>query len=977
MDEDRNKLINTEQLIGRALDKGVDLGSKPHKTVNKYIELGIVPKLINGTHPAAAVYRLVAIDKLIKDGKTLEEVQEIIKKERKAFLDQAEDLNSLVSIYKKASFRSLLMLVSLTIIMIFSYSILTAQTPATFAGEIVKQAVKPVGKTLALIIRQAKDEGSSASTDPLGLTNISDIIKVNEKQEIVFEKNIASPKEISATNFNADKVDNADAGTDAGDVLLLDELGNIDILGDIIATSFTGSGEGLTNLPASAVTGVLANASIPTDIAANKILGVLTNSSIGWSSVTSKPTLLTSIDGVSNNLGNINFIAGAGITITPNNTSNTITFNLAGSGVNADLLDGLDSLRFLRSDTSDSFTSGILTIAGGTTLSVLGTFSCTNCVGDSAIPDTITASNYLLLAGDTMAGALNMGNNLITNIGGAGTDFTAGGGLNIATDLDVEGHGAFGSGAGALGDRILNITGTESGESIFRGITVTATSSYNIVGRPDVFGIRSIGEYTGTIASADIYGIEALGMYSPTSGGGSATNVVGLSSFFSTILASVGSVTNGYGIQVKNPTIGTIDPTNIYGIRINNQGNASTTNTYGLYIDDQTGSINNYGICFDCDGTFGTQTVASGIAWGNDGTAANNIHLFRSANGQSTLENGGGTDLWNASATQFQINLDNTTSYSERLCHGGSDAATGLVAISDCSGTPGDYAEIYGSSDTSLEAGDLVVVDPNRNAEIVSKDGKQGSKAFVLKSDSSYDHKLIGVVSTDPNEVIGQNFNASENPIPIALNGRVPVKVSSEGGSISAGDPLTSSSIPGVAMKATKSGPIIGKALGSYNDSGIGNILIFVSVGWYVAGVENNEVPGNTSIDTDTLSLNSLSTQILIVGHRQISMNELGALSIDGDVEINGDLVVFGRVTAEEISLGEDSSDIDTIKLGSKKKVISTTKVSEESKILVTFMGNYSPATRYWVSRQNGEGFTVHLDHEVSSDTKFSWLIVN
>src|SRR3989344_5973521 len=101
-EEDRNRLINTEQLIGRALDKGVDLGSNPHQTINQYIEIGLIPKLINGLHPATAVDRLVAIDQFIKEGKSLEEIQGIIKKERKAFLEQGYDLHSLVNIYKKA-----------------------------------------------------------------------------------------------------------------------------------------------------------------------------------------------------------------------------------------------------------------------------------------------------------------------------------------------------------------------------------------------------------------------------------------------------------------------------------------------------------------------------------------------------------------------------------------------------------------------------------------------------------------------------------------------------------------------------------------------------------------------------------------------------------------------------------------------------------------------------------------------------------
>ncbi|MDD5511813.1 MAG: hypothetical protein PHI12_13530, partial [Dehalococcoidales bacterium] len=51
--------------------------------------------------------------------------------------------------------------------------------------------------------------------------------------------------------------------------------------------------------------------------------------------------------------------------------------------------------------------------------------------------ETESDNRFLNVAGDSMAGTLDMANNLITNIGAAGTDFTAGGGLNIATNLSV------------------------------------------------------------------------------------------------------------------------------------------------------------------------------------------------------------------------------------------------------------------------------------------------------------------------------------------------------------------------------------------------------------------------------------------------------------------------------------------------------------------------------------------------------------
>jgi len=106
---------------------------------------------------------------------------------------------------------------------------------------------------------------------------------------------------------------------------------------------------------------------------------------LNWSNFTGTPVILSSLDGVSNNEGNIDLIAGANIVITPDDGANTITItSIAGS--DADTLDGLDSLQFLRSNTSDSFTAGTLTIADGTTLTVNSTaINLGNAVTDLVI----------------------------------------------------------------------------------------------------------------------------------------------------------------------------------------------------------------------------------------------------------------------------------------------------------------------------------------------------------------------------------------------------------------------------------------------------------------------------------------------------------------------------------------------------------------------------------------------------------------
>jgi hypothetical protein len=120
----------------------------------------------------------------------------------------------------------------------------------------------------------------------------------------------------------------------------------------------------------------------------------------------------------------------------------------------------------------------------------------------------------------------------------------------------------------------------------------------------------------------------------------------------------------------------------------------------------------------------------------------------------------------------------------------------------------GDLAELYYSSQ-KLELGDLVGIDPER-------------PGAVIRSDLAYENSLIGVVSAKPFALLmalSQEKLDNPNYHPVSLAGKMLVKISLENGPIKAGDPLTSSSAPGYAMKATKSSRIIGHAFESYDGS--------------------------------------------------------------------------------------------------------------------------------------------------------------
>ena len=108
--------------------------------------------------------------------------------------------------------------------------------------------------------------------------------------------------------------------------------------------------------------------------------------------------------------------------------------------------------------------------------------------------------------------------------------------------------------------------------------------------------------------------------------------------------------------------------------------------------------------------------------------------------------------------------------------------------------------------------------------EIVGKNIKDGSvvsssKQGVILSNIPYDSQVLGVVSRDAAIVFStRDIN---NGIPVIPVGRVYILVSTKDGIIKKGDQITTSTIPGVGVKATKDGYVLGVALEDYTNTNI------------------------------------------------------------------------------------------------------------------------------------------------------------
>ena len=302
------------------------------------------------------------------------------------------------------------------------------------------------------------------------------------------------------------------------------------------------------------------------------------------------------------------------------------------------------------------------------------------------------------------------------------------------------------------------------------------------------------------------------------------------------------------------------------------------------------------------------------------------------------------------------------TATTNGLCHSGANSSTTFVDryVVACSGAPTDIAEWYPakelvSGDGIPEAGDVVATtvetanyeEPLFNPRTGQQTGVKAKRtvSILAKSTKAYESQIIGIVSESPNQVLGEGLpDQFSNSIPVALVGRVPVKVSLENGTIKVGDFLTSSSIPGVAMKATKRGQIVGKALDNF-DGGtangeqvkIGKVMTFVNLTWYDPAI-NIAANGNLSaiglitpkVTTDVLTANIIkpSTNSDLV----LNLTTEGKFIIKGDTgedavsfDNKGNAFFKGKLTADKIKANSiEGLEIITNRLASLDSNIAT-----------------------------------------------------
>ena len=391
-----------------------------------------------------------------------------------------------------------------------------------------------------------------------------------------------------------------------------------------------------------------------------------------------------------------------------------------------------------------------------------------------------------------------------------------------------------------------------------------------------------------------------------------------------------------------------------------------------------------------------------------------------------------------------------------------------------------DLAETYPTIDRDVEAGDIVSVDTvtevvvdNAVATQIVKDELKGiaqtelpnasnakldatvtreladlspveiqnkikSSSYVKRSQGSSDPTVIGVVSTKPGLTLGAHGpNAEKYPdskmVPVALAGRVPVKISTLGGEIKPGDAIAASVIPGVGQKAVDSGVVVGRALEAFTaadiesvmmvdgiEVGIGQVTVFINVGYFVApstglpddalriggtGYAGSQVTSAGSrIDTNGLidQNTTFSGTVMVFGTTYLDDTYISGKLTAGDVTISdnqidvmgGDLVLQG-VSGGDVIFGDEAVVIDRLGNMKAKGTVQATRFvgSDESRgqaslrsgeTVISVQRTWKDAPTYvqvtptyettiWVTGVSANGFEIHVSTPAPAGQEVYW----
>ncbi len=271
----------------------------------------------------------------------------------------------------------------------------------------------------------------------------------------------------------------------------------------------------------------------------------------------------------------------------------------------------------------------------------------------------------------------------------------------------------------------------------------------------------------------------------------------------------------------------------------------------------------------------------------------------------------------------------------------------------------------------------------------------------VAMAAREYDANIVGVYTDSPTQILG---DVQKEKIPVAYSGRSIVEINLQNGPIRVGDPITSSSIPGEGMRATRPGQIVGYAVTAFDpDNAIGVCKDITLENGALASstpADEEKCAGTVVVSVNPQSWNGGEAFFGSAGENLASVAAaITDLSSDVLTEaVRGAKIVAGRIVAAVAVVQDLFAKAVTILPGGEVVLpAGTNELTGRSYIASGETSVFIPHNRVWATStkvlitprvsltaalavtdiESGSGFRVSLGGAAPSDIPFDWVIVN
>ena len=519
----------------------------------------------------------------------------------------------------------------------------------------------------------------------------------------------------------------------------------------------------------------------------------------------------------------LNKLDGAGPTVTPANltalTSGAIADALhIHTNVDAGKLDGLDSTQLLRSDVSDSYTAGTLSFAAGTLLSVGGSLRISGgqvlaidfANGEAAMPELRLHEHGAGFADDRFEATRSL------SVSGM---FHAGPNAEAAPGRAYHFFGDYTAGGPASGrvtdeDDLFVMHDIEAGQSLSVDDALYVATGNNAARTYSAFG-------SGNPQSSDMTTADDLHVTSDLEVGGSFYAISGV--IAGDAIPTTGQIFNSFGDAAGQDAVEIGSLADVYiaqDLEVDGTVNANLVHapggvTLNLFSDGIVRTMID-------ENNNATSTVAD---WFHDGSTANASKL-------AELQEDGDLRIRGALTENVAFDIAESFVMSEPL-------AAGDVVAADPA-RPGAVRRTAGEDDPLVlgvvSAGpgvllggapfDVVALGEHWGAELRAEFETEAATIVERLAARMTEAERVEFDAEAVESLALADFFA-RRVVPVALAGRVRVKVDAGSGPIRPGDPLGPGPDPGIAIRVRDGGPTIGTALEPLA-AGRGELLAFV-----------------------------------------------------------------------------------------------------------------------------------------------------